>query len=804
MESELTGNQITDETLKQTKGCSGIAALILLSLWIVFLTIITQITNWTIFQVIFEGSFTFPDIRWLIPLIYGILLFIPLVVAEQLVKEPVAKGRIQALRYLSILAVLFSPSRIPAITDWQTTAAIQIAVVILFLIVLLFIKRDALHSWEGQPGLNHFLIAASAGAILGIPWVLWGAQGSSFDTLLALLLCAALGMVIGVVLPVNSFLKEEKPTLESKPRGIWGAGWIVTLGLMILSAAVDQNGNGWILGLSVLPLGFACAALAYSSDGSLTVHGRISSGVLALFGFFWPMSMIDPDELSMVISLGKGELLEYAVKSTALAFGLALLVMLFLYLLRHLTNPGLLFASISFIISWGLIFGLYLYWGQPGFFGEKVFVVMKEQADTEKFNPIADPVERRKAVYSFLVKNAEESQKDIRSWLDSMGARYTPYYLVNGIELYADPVFRAQLAAREDVDRVLNSPMLRPLAEKIPTASGILAESDIDRWNLQMIGAEKVQNELHIYGDGVVIGQSDSGVQGDHPELAASYRGNLDHENDYNWFDPWFGSTYPTDIGGHGTHTLGSILGKSVGVAPGAKWIGCVNLGRNLGNPGFYLDCMQFMLAPFPQKGDPFKDGRPEKGANILNNSWGCPEVEGCDANIFLPAVRALKTAGVFVVVSTGNSGYGGCSTVKDPPAIYEDVYSVGAIDKSGNMAGFSSIGPVNVDGSGRIKPDITAPGVDIASSYPDSTYEIASGTSMAGPHVAGVVALMWSANPTLIGEIDLTRAILNMNADAYTGVAPACVNKENVPNNVSGYGIVNAYKAVQEAINLR
>ncbi len=109
------------------------------------------------------------------------------------------------------------------------------------------------------------------------------------------------------------------------------------------------------------------------------------------------------------------------------------------------------------------------------------------------------------------------------------------------------------------------------------------------------------------------------------------------------------------------------------------------------------------------------------------------------------------------MVVSAGNSGYSGCGTVGDPPAIYENVLSVGAITELGTLADFSSLGPVLVDKSERVKPDLVAPGQEILSAYPNSTYEYASGTSMAGPHVVGVVALMWSANPSLIGDIETT-----------------------------------------------
>ncbi|MDP2402195.1 MAG: S8 family serine peptidase, partial [Actinomycetota bacterium] len=321
-------------------------------------------------------------------------------------------------------------------------------------------------------------------------------------------------------------------------------------------------------------------------------------------------------------------------------------------------------------------------------------------------------------------------------------------------------------------------------------------------WNLAMIGADKVW-QLGITGEGILIGQSDSGVQGSHPELAASYRG-WQGEHDYNWFDPWYGSSQPVDIGGHGTHTLGIILGEQVGVAPGAEWIGCVNLARNLGNPALYLDCMQFLLAPFPQKGDPLRDGDPARGAHVLNNSWGCPDIEGCDADTFLSAVDALQYAGVFVVGSAGNAGYLGCSSVKDPPAIYAGVYSVGAIDRFGELADFSSIGPVVVDGSQRVKPDIVAPGVEVLSAFPNDSYQAASGTSMAGPHVAGTVALIWSANPALIGDIERTRQILNQSAAAYLGVVPECALSSRIPNNATGYGVLDAYAAVRAALDMK
>ena len=184
-----------------------------------------------------------------------------------------------------------------------------------------------------------------------------------------------------------------------------------------------------------------------------------------------------------------------------------------------------------------------------------------------------------------------------------------------------------------------------------------MAKPPEPQWNLTEIGAPRVWDEFGARGQGIVVGQSDSGVQYDHPELLASYRGR-DGNHDYDWFDPWYGEPAPVDFGGHGTHTLGSVLGDSVGVAPDATWIACANLPRNLGSAARYLDCLQFMLAPFPLDGDPFRDGDPVLSANVLNNSWGCPqEYEGCDPESLRPAVAALRDAGIFVVASAGNDG---------------------------------------------------------------------------------------------------------------------------------------------------
>jgi len=399
-----------------------------------------------------------------------------------------------------------------------------------------------------------------------------------------------------------------------------------------------------------------------------------------------------------------------------------------------------------------------------------------------------------------LTQNANETQAVLRNTFDNFGVKYTPYYLVNAMEVRGGTLLRLYLLTRPEVDRVIPSPRLRPAApgEALAPSGGDTPPTGV-QWNVSMIGADKVWNEFNVRGEGIVVGQSDSGVDVTHPEVHDRYRGLTEGDN-YNWFDPWNGKPSPYDDNGHGTHTLGTILGKNgIGIAPEATWFACANLNRNLGNPALYLDCMQFMLAPFPQGGDPFTQGDPTRAADVLNNSWGCPELEGCDPNALLAAANHLRDAGIFVAVSTGNDGPN-CSTVNAPLSLYDSVFSVGAIDRSGNIADFSSRGPVTADGSGRIKPDIAAPGVDVLSSVPGGGYAAESGTSMAGPHVVGAVLLLWSADPSLVGDIDHTEQLLIHSADPYKGSTVGCF-EGGVPNDAYGYGILDVYQAVKEAL---
>jgi subtilisin family serine protease len=158
-----------------------------------------------------------------------------------------------------------------------------------------------------------------------------------------------------------------------------------------------------------------------------------------------------------------------------------------------------------------------------------------------------------------------------------------------------------------------------------------------------------------------------------------------------------------------------------------------------------------------------------------------------------------MKAAGILVVASAGNDGPD-CGTIQDPPAWHSALtLSVGALDhRSGTIADFSSRGPSKIDG--EIGPDLVAPGVNIRSSIPNGKYAQFgwSGTSMAGPHVAGAAALLWSIRPELIGNIDKTTELLKSSAVAKT-TSESCggVSGSSIPNNTYGMGIIDIAKAI-------
>lgn len=638
------------------------------------------------------------------------------------------------------------------------------------------------------------LFGVAAGLALLLPWLWLGALGGALETALAVTAAAAVGWLAVGILDRPFWAVYDRGPGRPALRLVLLGGLVAGVALTLLAAGVGQSGAQLAALLVLPPAAFAAAALAaFAHRAGADVAPPV--GWLVGTAAVGPLAFVDPEEISLIL-VGRDVPFWAAIAAggslvLALLLGLGYAVA---FARRRTPTPrrsvGALTAAAVLVTGAAVHVGL----GAPGLHGEKLFVVMKQQADLSGVAGQPGPAGRDSRVREVrrrLVAHAAASQADLRHDLERWRLRHRPYYLVNAIEVEGGPALRARLSRRADVDRVLLGQNLRPLPAPPPTEHGAEPPPSAPPWNLTMLQADRVWSEFGVDGSGIVVGSSDSGVDGAHPALSAGFRG-----GDDSWYDPWNGTRTPSDHGGHGTHTLGSAVGgHNVGVAPGARWIGCVNLDRNLGNPARYLDCLQFMLAPFPLGGDPIADGRPERAPHVLTNSWGCPPIEGCDPGALAPATAALAAAGIYVVAAAGNTGPS-CGSIEDPPAIYPDVLTVGAVDRERRVTEFSSRGPV---AGGPAKPDVVAPGADVLSAMPGGGYARLDGTSMATPHVAGVVALMWSANPALIGDIARTRDILRDTARP-SETLPAGSDNCGRTANVDGAGLVDAYAAVQAA----
>ncbi|MFE5688224.1 S8 family serine peptidase [Streptomyces sp. NPDC056512] len=430
--------------------------------------------------------------------------------------------------------------------------------------------------------------------------------------------------------------------------------------------------------------------------------------------------------------------------------------------------------------------------------GRSDFLVrFDDEADLSRAASITGWKARGEYVVDQLVRTANRSQASARDLLAAEDADFEPFWIANVIYVHGgDSKLAAQLAGLPEVQHLAATPSYDlPKPDPVEQQKRIAAVE----WNIANIRADDVWADFDDRGEDIVVANIDTGVDFEHPALVAKYRGtNGDgtFTHDHNWFDPTLvcgnPSRKPCDNIGHGTHVMGTMVGNAgagnqIGVAPGATWIaakGCADNARGCPQASM-LAAAQWVLAPTDlQGGDPRPDLRP----HIVNNSWGAPTGPAADP-WFDNALAAWNAAGLFAVFSNGNFGPG-CDTAASP-ADSSLAYGVGAYDVDNVIAGFSSRGP----GAGSdIRPAISAPGVAVRSSVPNGGYAAYNGTSMAAPHVSGVVALMWSAAPALLGDVAATRRILDSTArdveDLTCGGTPE-------DNNVWGEGRLDAYAAL-------
>jgi subtilisin family serine protease len=761
-------------------GRGAVVYAVFLGGWIVIVTAGIQAITWALEQVALVEGVSLGPIGWpLAGWINAVLVGVPAIPIATLAKRPNtrAAGVSWSLAAL-MLGVVGSVRAIPAQQN-EIYLLVLAAVTTIVGVVLRLVLPAARPYPKAVDGPLPYAVAAGLGVL--VPWFWVGALGGPLETGLAILAAVGCGFLASVVLsPILCRVADLSPAAPA--RVTVTAGLASSVALVPLAATFGGSGPHLAQMLMLPMLGFV--ATAFARRGARLLAPALLIGAAAL----GPLAFVEADETSVVLGfhdVGYWALIG-ALCSLAIATVVAVIALVVTRRTRERPTPRLVGPILvtAAVVAAAVVYPVA---GHPGFFGDELFVVMKTQANLSGAASIADPVRRRVAVYAELIRVADATQAPLRAELRRQHLSYTPYYLLNGILVRDGPEARIWLSRRSDVDRVLLNPTLRPIPAAEPPMRGHAMTLEDPQWNIAQINAPEVWATGDT-GQGIVIGGSDTGVDLAHPALTRSYRG-----GDDSWYDPWNGTSAPVDVEGHGTHTMGSALGAGgIGVAPGAQWMACVNLGRDMANPGYYLDCMQFMLAPFARGGDAFH-GDPSRGADIQTNSWGCPTTEGCDLRSLEPAVDALTSAGVFFVAAAGNEGPR-CGSIDDAPAPYAATFTVGAVDRDGTVADFSSRSTGTA--TSPAKPDVVAPGVGVVSALPGGGYAALDGTSMATPQVAGVVALMWSANPALRGDVALTAKILRDTA------SPATATHDDGCGGAAqtGAGEVNAQAAVAAA----
>ena len=422
-----------------------------------------------------------------------------------------------------------------------------------------------------------------------------------------------------------------------------------------------------------------------------------------------------------------------------------------------------------------------------------VFVFPKDQPE---YGSLKAMFTTKKQRVDYLKDFADRTQRPILSYLyQATDGRsileYKPYWVVNAIRVRATKAGIQALAQLPSVGYIEEEPEFHLVNETPADAAN--AASPTPGWNISKVNADDVWN-LGYTGEGVIIGQLDTGVDASHPAFHGRFAGY--------WFDACNGQPNPYDDNGHGTHTMGSAVGgdgpgpdpDDIGVAPGARFT-AAKIFTGSGNACDIMAAFQWYATLVADSGVPVR---------VINNSWGSPSQTSL---AYWSAVLTWRSLDIIPVFAVGNDGPG--SGTAGTPGNYPTVIGVGATDASDNIASFSSRGPAPNQSPWNdpqywprsdwnlIKPDISAPGVNIRSSVPGGGYQGGytwSGTSMATPHVTGVVALLLQKNPTL--TFDEVYNILTNTAYEPGQGAP-------YPNNDYGWGRVDALAAIEQVPDL-
>ena len=430
-----------------------------------------------------------------------------------------------------------------------------------------------------------------------------------------------------------------------------------------------------------------------------------------------------------------------------------------------------------------------------------VMLAMQEQADiatlSDQLHRAQAPLaERHFVVVSTLQQTATASQAALVADLEELRNQnvvegWTTHWLSNMVIVRATVATVRQLAARADVEQAEVDLVIESIDPVYIDDEKASQPTRGVQDGVDYIEADRVWYELGIFGEGAIVGGIDTGVMGSHVSFAGRWQGNFAPDSE-GWLDVLGSSSTPNDGHGHGTHTMGTMCGASsdtIGVAPGANWIATNPIDQGTGG-GFDND----VIAALEWVCDPDNNpGTVDDMADVAQNSWGVNEnfsgYYDCDSR-WWTAIDNCEAAGTVLTWSAGNEGPGSTSlrSPADRATTPYNCFSVGSTLRYPpfTISSFSSRGPSGCGGPYATKPEVCAPGSDIYSAYNNGGYTTMSGTSMAGPHVAGVVALMRSANP----DVDVA-TIKQVLMDTATDLGSAG------EDNTYGWGFVNAYEAV-------
>ena len=415
-----------------------------------------------------------------------------------------------------------------------------------------------------------------------------GALGSLLDLGLALLLGLAFGAAVALLLRMI-WLPSIAGDWHGRGADLLTGGLAAGAALVIMASGLSLNGMQLLLMVALPALGWLAVALASTWLPPTLLLGLAAGAVLA-FVDVSPLAVEAADPAlgwawqSAIISVVLGWILAFAARWLPVQDGAQ-------------ARPGAAWGAAAG--AWAVAALLFFTGGRTGFYGDRIFVVMEGQADVAAAAQMPDYDGRRQYVYDTLVARADESQADLRGLLDRFHIRYTPYYLVNAVEVDGGLVTQLLLRGRKDVSRILPA---RACA-RCPA-----------RW---MRGAPRLKCRRAMIGTSSCSAPKRCGrslrARGGYCRRAVGFGRRRHSSGALGWLPRTARATTTTPgltrgrtqlsrsiMAATAPTRLGRVLGNTTGVAPDATWIACANLQRNLGNPALYLDCLQFMLAPYP------------------------------------------------------------------------------------------------------------------------------------------------------------------------------------------------------------